>query len=266
MKSPFARHQAPWVAALATLAILFLVFFTLANEKKAKEAKARRAAVSQDLAPSSQDQELQKFSLTGYDDKGKTFWNLVGETAKIDPGQTVFLDQNVILKLQGDTVVKTDHVQWSQEAGLLTTHSPVFVDHKDAKIKGIGAVGRPTESFIQLNRDIDMVINETTRLTCKGPMKIFYKENKMVFYRNVKVVDQRGTMTAKRMEVLFGPADKKINQIVAIGNVSIERGTDTTHSQRVIYSVATGSVRLEGSPEITLHKDSTKLIDAPIRN
>jgi lipopolysaccharide export system protein LptA len=88
----------------------------------------------------------------------------------------------------------------------------------------------------------------------------------MIFYRKVKVVDERGILKANRMDVLFDPEEKKVSQIIAIGNVTIERGTDTTHSQRAIYSLATGSVRLEGNPEITLHKDSAKLLDAPIRN
>ncbi len=264
MRSAFHKSNLLILMFGAGILLLFLVFFFIANGKKAKQPKAQDAS-RQNLISSSRDQELQKFNLTGYDDKGKTFWNLVGETAKIDPGQTVFLDQNVVLKLQGDTVVKTDHVQWSQDGGLLTTSAPVFVDHKTAKIKGVGAVGRPAESFIQLNRDIDVVINQTTHLTCQGPMKIFYKENKMVFYRHVRVEDERGVLKANRMDVLFDPVEKKIDQIIAVGNVTIERGTDITHSQRAIYSLVTGSVRLEGNPEITLHKES-KLIDAPLRN
>ena len=264
MKSAFHKSNLPIVLFGVGFVLLFLVLFFVASNKKAKQGKTQGAS-RQSLVSSSRDQELQKFNLTGYDDKGKTFWNLVGETAKIDPGQTVFLDQNVVLKLQGDTVVKTDHVQWSQDGGLLTTSAPVFVDHKTAKIKGVGAVGRPADNFIQLNRNIDMVINQTTHLTCNGPMKIFYKENKMVFYRHVRVQDERGVLKANRMDVLFDPVEKKISQIIAIGNVTIERGADITHSQRAIYLLATGSVRLEGNPEITLHKES-KLVDATLRN
>ena len=264
MKSVFHKSNLPIVMFGAGFVLLFLFFFFVASGKKTKQAKTQGVS-RQNLISSSRDQELQKFNLTGYDDKGKTFWNLTGETAKIDPGQTVFLDQNVVLKLQGDTVVKTDHVQWSQDGGLLTTSAPVFVDHKNAKIKGLGAVGRPAESFIQLNRNIDMVIHPSIHLTCQGPMKIFYKEHKMTFYRYVRVEDERGVLKANRMDVLFDPVEKKIDQIIAIGNVTIERGTDITHSQRAIYSLVTGSVRLEGNPEITLHKES-QLVDAPFRN
>ena len=146
------------------------------------------------------------------------------------------------------------------------TEAAVHVDHESAQVKGMGAVGRLNEHFIQLNREIEMVINRSTRLTCDGPLKIFYDQNKMIFYRNVKVTDERGTLTAKRMDVLFDPTAKKVKQIIAIGDVMILRGTDTTRSRRAIYTLATGSVRLEGSPHITLHKESQKLLDAPLRN
>lgn len=248
------------------IAVAFSIF-TLTHESKIKKANSPAVQrARKQLVQSSQDQSLQKFSLTGFDEQGKKFWNLEGDTATIDPGQTVFLDQNVTLKLKDSTIVRTDHVQWSQDGGILRTHAPVFVTHENTEIKGLGAIGRLSESFIQLNRNIEMLINRTTTLTCQGPLKIFYKENKMIFYRKVKVVDDRGVLKANRMDVLFDPNQKKVSQIIAMGNVTIERGTDTTHSQRAIYSLATGSLRLEGNPEITLHKDSAKILDAPIRN
>ena len=76
----------------------------------------------------------------------------------------------------------------------------------------------------------------------------------MILYRKVKVVDERGSVTANRMDVFFDPDQKKAKEIIAIGNVLIEREGDTTRSKRAIYLPATGAVRLEGSPEITLHK------------
>lgn len=250
----------------ALIAIGASIFFLTQDKKvhKTKDSVSRQP--SAELVHSSQDQSLQKFSLTGFDEQGKKFWNLEGDTATIDPGQTVLLDENVTLKLKDSTVVKTDHVQWSQDGGILRTHEPVFVTHENTRIKGRGAVGRLSDSFIQLNRDIEMFINQSTLLTCQGPLKIFYKENRMIFYRRVKVVDERGVLKANRMDVIFDPDQKKVSQIIAMGNVTIERGSDTTHSQRVIYSLATGSVRLEGNPEITMHKDSSKILDAPLRN
>lgn len=254
----YKKLNFPFYLFIAVLLSAFVFFFWQSYEEK---QKTRRIPSSPEVISSSKDQQIQKFTLTGFDDKGQKFWNLQGETAKIDPGQTIYLDQNVTLRLRDNTVIRTDHVQWSQDGGTMKTQAPVFVDHEAVKVKGVGAVGRPSDSFIQLNRKIVMNADKGSVLTCDGPMKIFYKENKMIFYRNVKVVDERGILTANRMDVFFDSEEKKVKQIIAVGNVTIQRGTDTTHSQKAIYTLANGSIRLEGNPEITLHKGSSTLLE-----
>ncbi len=266
MSGGFQRNNFKKVFLGGCLLAAALFIFFVVHKQKIKENTVTARKLSREPALSSTDQSLQKFSLTGFDDQGKKIWNLQGDKAKIEPGQTVFLEQNVTLKLKENTVIKTDHVQWSQDGGTLRTPAPVFVMHQNAEVKGRGAVGRLSENFIQLNHDIEMLINQSTLLNCSGPLKIFFKENRMVFYRNVKVVDSRGILKANRMDVLFDQEQKKVSQIIAVGNVIIERGSDITHSQRAVYSLATGSVRLEGNPEVTLHKESSKILDAPLRN
>lgn len=213
-------------------------------------------------AQSSGDQRLQKFSLSGFDNTGNRFWNLQGETAKIDPSQTAFLDDNVTLKLKDGTLIRTDKVLWSQQEGFLKTRSKVYVHHASAKITGMGAYGRPADNIIQLNHDIEMLINAETHLWCDGPMKIFYNENKMVFYRKVHVKDASGHLWANRMDVFFDQKTNQILQIVAVGDVRIERAGDTTRSRRAYYDPKTGSVRLEGSPEITLQREGGGFLEA----
>lgn len=256
MNSAVFKRNFPFYLFGGLLISAFLFFFV--QGKLHKPAVKKKASTQQAVA-ASHDQEVKKFTLTGFDDKGQKFWNLQGETAKINAGQKIFLDQNVTLKLQDNTVIRTDHVEWSQDGGVMTTDAPVFVDHSTVKVKGIGAVGRPNESFIQLNRQIEMNTNQGSTLTADGPMKIYYNDNKMVLYRNVKVVDARGIVKAKRMEVLFDPQEKKAKQIICTGDVRIERDGDTTKSQRAIYTVSNGSIRLEGSPEITMKKGSTAM-------
>ncbi len=244
--------------------IIFFFGLTFFIARPREHQAPQRA--STETVKSSHNQELEKFNLSGYDEKGKKAWNLEGDTAQIDIGDMVFLEDNVTLRLKNDTLIKTDQVQWSQDSGTLRTNAPVFVTHQATKVKGIGAIGKLNENFIQLNRDIEMVINPTARLTCQGPMKIFYNQNKMTFFRRVRVQDDKGTLTANRMDVVFDPEDKKIKEIIAVGRVTIQRGADTTRSERAIYNVTTGSVRLEGSPEIVLHKQSTELFDAASTN
>jgi lipopolysaccharide export system protein LptA len=251
------RGNFSFVIFLAVVVLSGLAVWHWSGSKNEESAQERS-----EIIQSGEDQELQKFSLSGFDETGKKFWNLEGDAAKIDPTQTVYLEENVTLRLKDDTVIKTDKVQWSQDRGYLRTDSSVHVDHQSAQIDGRGAVGRPNEGFVQLNRAITMTMSGGTVITCDGPMKIYYNENKLIFYRNVKVVDSRGVLKAKRMDVFFDGQKKDVDRIVAVGNVVIERGTDTTHSRRAIYQTATGSIRLEGDPEIQLHKTSSRLLNA----
>jgi len=261
----YHRLNIPFVLAVS-LAVLVVLLLTGREAKKSKAAPKKDALRAALLGSASPNQELQKFNLTGFDEKGKRFWNLEGQNAQIDPTQTVFLEQNVTLRLRDDTIIKTDKVEWSQGRALLKTDARVYVTHQSADIRGLGAVGRPNEGFIQLNRHIEMDMENGARITCSGPMKIFYNENKAIFYRNVRVRDARGILTARRMDVFFDGENKKISRIEALGNVVIERGTDTTHSRRAIYTPSNGAIRLEGNPEITLHKGSSRLLDGAVRN
>lgn len=237
-----------------------LVFWRQEQERQTQAARVLREASARSV-PEAEEQRLQKFSLTGFDDQGKRAWNLQGDSAAIDLNQSVFLEQNVTLKLKDDVVVRTERVSWSQDGGLLRTDSPVRVEHPDFDIDGVGAVGRPSDNYIQLNRDIRMVLRQGGTLTCRGPMKMQYGERRIEFYRDVKITDERGTLEARRMDVTFDGDQKKIEQVVATGDVRIQRGADTTRSQRAIYTVATGSVRLEGSPEITIREGGSKLLE-----
>src|SRR3989338_3361639 len=216
-----------------------LFFFFMKSRQSARQAQSG-AEPREEIVRSSHDQRLQKFSLTGFDDKGQKFWNLEGDTAKIDLGDTVFLEDNVTLKLKNDTVIKTDHVRWTQNKGILRTNSPVFVTRDSTRIHGMGAYGRLHENFIQINRDIEMIVQPGTVLTCLGPMKIFYNENRMVYFRHVTVTDAKGTLTSNRMDVYFDPDEKRVREIVALGDVVIDRGSDTTRAERAIYLPATG--------------------------
>lgn len=244
--------------------LFFLVQAQVQQAKLGVKVRADRSKTAKN-SKDSKDQKLEKFSLTGFDGQGKVFWKLEGETAKIDPGQTVYLENDVTLRYKEDTVIRTNHVYYSPQTQKLETDAPVTVDHENVRVQGVGAIGRPAENYVQINRHIQMVINATTTLTCDGPMKVFYNDHKMIFYRHVKVVDAKGVLNARRMDVFFNPEAKKIEKIVAVGEVLIERGPDTTKSDRAVYTVADSSVRLEGSPEITLHK-GTGLLNGTLRN
>lgn len=250
MSFHYHRQNVPLViaAAVVTTALLCIALF----RPHPTAPRMPEPAVAQ--------QKLQQFNLTGFDEKGKKFWSLKGDAAQIEPGENVYLEQNVTLRMRDDTIITTDRVQWSQNGGRLQTDSPVYVDHANAKIRGQGAVGEPAKNYVQLNRNILMNIHPDTVVTCDGPLKIYYDQHRMELYRNVRVKDGRGRLIAKRMDVYFDPEQKKVDRIVATGDVQIERGTDTTRAKKAIYNPTTGSVRLEGNPEITIHQGASSLV------
>ena len=264
--SPQSRQNL--IVALLAFLVFVLGAMVIQLQRERGEASRKATSIEQEIAKPGEplNQKLQKFNLKGFDEKGKLFWHLEGDTAKIEPGQVVYLDENVTFRFEGNTIVRTDHVQWSPQTSTLTTKEPVYVIHENAEMQGIGAIGKPKENFVQINRDIQMVINEKTKLTCDGPLKLYSKENKCIFYRKVKIVDERGTLESSRMDVIFDPETKKVTQVLARGNVVIRRGEDVTRSDRATYTVATGAVRLEGNPDLTFHKATASMLDASIRN
>ncbi len=257
------QGSAIWAFALGVFVTAAASFFIFGGEREEKSVFLPFDAASRE---ESGRQELQQFALAGYDNQGQKFWNLKGDVAKINTDRTVFLDQNVSLELENNTTIEADHVEFSQEKGILRTNAPVFISHQNAKIRGIGAIGKLNEKFVQIQREIDMVISDTTHLVCRGPMKIYYDQNKIIFYRDVKVTDEKGTLAAQRMDVFMDPEQKKVSEIHARGDVVITRGGSVTHSDRAIYTVATGSVKLEGSPKILLQKDNLQSFDGTFRN
>src|SRR3989338_2087202 len=219
MSCHYYRNHLPLILLGALIASgLALILWGYGKPGKANK-EAVSEAVRERLVSSSTDQELQKFSLSGFDEKGRRFWKLEGDAAKIDQGQTVYLKSNVTLRLHEDTLVRTDRLEWSQGGVMLKTDAPVLVDHHHTKIKGLGAYGLPNQSFIQLNKDIEMPVNAVTTITCDGPMKFYSRENKAVFCRKVKVIGGRGILTARRMDVYFDDQEKKVTQIIALGDV-----------------------------------------------
>ena len=241
-----------WMGVAAGVCVALFLFW--ASRRSAAEHESERRARTE--AGSPEDQKVQKFHLTGLDENGKEFWVLEGETARIEPGEVIELDRNVMLKLK-DTVIRSDHVRWSPARQTLETDTWVSVDQPSTTIRGEGAIARPKEGFVQLNRNVEMVLNGSTRVTCKGPLKIFYRLNRALFYKDVKITDAKGELTAARMEVLFDRETKKVTQVIARGNVVTRRGEDTTRSESATYNVATASVKLEGRPQILLHQEKT---------
>lgn len=200
------------------------------------------------------EQTLHHFELVGFDETGKKFWKLTGDRATIkEEGEEILVNKNVLLSIQSTTQIRTDRIYWNKNSTSFWTDAPVKVLREDLTMEGVGAFGKPTEYFVQLHRHIKMAIDAKTTVICEGPLKIFYREHIASFYRHVRIRDPQGTVLAQRMDVFFDADTKKVTHIDMVGQVEIFRGNDHSRSNRAIYTVATGAIRLE-KPQITIRE------------
>ncbi|MBP9732855.1 MAG: LPS export ABC transporter periplasmic protein LptC [Candidatus Omnitrophica bacterium] len=209
-------------------------------------------------------QTIEHFELEGYDDDGSASWRLVGESAKVTTTADVFIERNVVLTMLGGAIIRSDKVFWQNAKTRFVTSQPVKVLHRNIEVEGRGAIGKLNQKSIQINQDVRMKIEpDGTIVTCRGPMRILQGESRVTLYHDVRIRDTRGDLASDRMDAFFDPETKKIVSITAAGNVRITHDGDVSIANKAIYDTRTGSVRLEGMPEISI-RDTGQLEAAQI--
>ena len=232
--------------------ILFVVGAALMRPVWRGSSQSDAAAPELDAAAPASEQIVERFKLEGFDISGDQAWKLLGDRGHIGEDRDVFIEKNVVLTLQGDTLIKADKVLWQGKKSRFLTNQPVNVDHKDIAMTGIGASGKLEEKFLQINQNIRALTTRGTIITCRGPMKVFYGEERIALYRDVQILDLKGGVFADRMMGYFDPEEKQLIRVVAEGNVKISKGDDVSYADKAVYDTRTGSVRLEGAPEINI--------------
>jgi len=230
-------------------------------------------------------QKILSFNLEGYRDNGQKKWELNGACANIfsnvikldyitakaygDDGsltikarrgvydkitKNIDLEKNVIGKTSDGTRLVTDKLRWDDKEECVRTDSLVRIERENLISIGRGAVGNPGLKKVELKKDIVVELkgNPPTVITCDGPLVVNYKKNLSVLYNDVKISDERGEISSDIMKIMFNPDTKKILRVVAIGNVKIAREGNSTYSNRAVYTVKDGRVRLIGKPKIVV--------------
>lgn len=209
-------------------------------------------------------QMIEHFELEGFDDDGNASWRLVGDSALVSSNTDVFIEKDVVLTMLGGAIIRSDKVFWQNSKTRFVTSQPVKVLHRNIEVEGRGAIGKLNQKSIQINQDIRMRIEpDGTLVTCRGPMRILQNESRATLYHDVRIRDTRGDLVADRMDAFFDPETRKIVMITASGNVRITRGDDISVADKAIYDTRTGSVRLEGMPEISI-RDTNRLEPAKL--
>jgi len=230
-------------------------------------------------------QKVLSFNLEGYRDNGQKKWELNGACANIltnvikldyitakaygDEGsltlkakkgmydkttRDIVLEENVVGKTSDGTRLITDKLYWKGDEERVMTNSLVRIDKGNLISVGRGAVGSPALKQVELKKNVSVKLREdpSTLITCDGPLVVNYKKNISTLYNNVKIVDDRGEIYADVMKILFNPKTRKIVKVIAIGNVRIDKEGNTTYSEKAVYTVKDGRVRLIGKPKIVV--------------
>jgi LPS export ABC transporter protein LptC len=138
-------------------------------------------------------QQIKDFSISGFGEKGKKDWNLVGKSADItndeiikldsiegnfftendeirltaDKGDfdklkdTVHLEDNVIVTTASGTRMTTDSLNWDRKAQLLETRDIVNIERSNMTATSVGATGRPDLNRVNLEKDVVVKIDNT---------------------------------------------------------------------------------------------------------
>ncbi|MDD5449125.1 MAG: LPS export ABC transporter periplasmic protein LptC [Candidatus Omnitrophica bacterium] len=281
-----------WRSILPTLiSILLMIIISLgtgcakrtpaAGDTVSKEDISDDEATDQSLA-----QKILSFNLEGYHDDGTKKWELNGACADIlsnvikldyitakaygDEGSSltvkarrgvydkvtkdIDLEKNVVGRTSDGTLLMTDRLHWDDKEECVSTDSVVRIERENLVSTGRGAIGTPGLRKVELKKDVVVELKEDTPtlITCDGPLVVNYKKNLSVLYNNVRIRDKRGEIYSDIMKVLFNPDTRKIVRVVAIGNVKIAREGNSTYSDKAVYTVRDGRVRLIGKPRLVV--------------
>jgi len=160
------------------IAFLFFMFFLFS-----------RSAFSA-FAPEVPAQQINDFSLSGYEDKGKKSWDISGKSADIftevvklkevngnlygkdenvnltakrgdfNKGEgKVYLKEDVVITTSGGAKLTTDSMDWDRKNQLVETQDKVNIDKDNITIVGTGIYGQPNLNKVSLNKDVRVDIN-----------------------------------------------------------------------------------------------------------
>lgn len=227
-------------------------------------------------------QEIWNFSLSGHDPTGTKRWEVNGDTADVFSDakigltgvkatsfspegsftlnskkgtfdkveNNIELKEEVVVQSSDGTTFKSDYLDYQAETGEIKTDAFVEIEQKQMRTFGYGAKADPEEKRLQLEKNVTVIANPSTTITCKGPLEINYKDQIAVFQNDVRVVDPRGEIVSNRMEVFFNKELETIQKVIATGNVRITQGENVTQSDRAEYDVQEGKVTLSQQPQL----------------
>lgn len=217
---------------------------------------------AQGAAPDPVKHRILSFNLEGVTEKGAKKWDVTGESAEAITSDRIKLD-NIVARAYGEDALATI----TADKGIYDkSHNNVRLEQNvkatiDSAGSAAGNIGdfpgaSPAQSAGKKPANPQSPSKKTrTVITCDGEVQFDYEKNEAYFSKNVKVVNEEGSIDADRITIYLDMATKKLKEIVAEGNVKIRRGENTTYSDRAVYIDAEKKILLTGSPKLIIYQE-----------
>lgn len=241
--------------------IAFLFLSGCAKKEAPKQSEPPKQAPTESAPADFVKHKVMSFDLEGLNDNGSKKWDVKGESAEVITENQVQLN-NVVANSYGEN----DQATITANKGIYdkTENNVRLEDNVRATIENTGQNKAPDimnfSGLVNSSPDpkgqkTNKAKNTKTLITCDGEAQFNYEKNLAYFNKNVKVVNEEGYIDADKITVDLDPATKKIYQIVAEGNVKIQRGENITYSSKATYVESEKKIILEGAPRLIIYQE-----------
>lgn len=202
------------------------------------------------------------FNLEGLTDKGEKKWEVIGRTARSISENEIRLG-DIIAKTYGEqeAVITADHGVYDKSKNNVRLEKNVKATIENAGSVIKDQIGFPVGTAPSEKKDTAKKDGKGKKITitCDGDVEFNYAKNLAYFRKNVKVRSEDGDIDADKITVNLDPSTKKINDIVAEGNVKITQKENVAYSDTAKYNESDKTVSLSGNPKIEMAQGSEEL-------
>lgn len=239
---------------------LILCVTGCAKKETPKPKEVKEEAPASAASADSVQQKALSFNLEGLTDKGAKKWEVKGDSAEVVSESEILLD-NIVAKAYGaeaEAVITADKGVYDKSKNNVKLEKNVKVTIETTREGASDFIDFSSQmAGSSKSREVsaDRAKKMKTLITCDGEVEFDYENDHAYFNKNVKVVSEDGDIDADKITVNLDPATKRINQIVAEGDVKITRGENITYSEKATYITAEKKVILSGRPRLIIYHE-----------
>ena len=203
--------------------------------------------------------KIMSFNLEGLTDKGAKNWDVKGDSAESISENQVKLN-NIEAKAYGEdsqAVITADKGIYDKAKNNVTldTNVKATIESTQSGAKSLFDMPAPGTPGANPKKTGRAAKKTKTVITCDGDVLFDYQNNHVYFNKNVKVVSEDGSIDADKITINLNTATRKIEEIIAEGNVKMVRGENVTYSEKATYVEADKKVALTGQPKLVIYQD-----------